>query len=278
MYYPYHPLLREKLSEFLDDHPISDPRLQSFLHSVNEFYEQASADRQELELLKAAYRHLDQFAGVVAHDIRAPLRSISSLALWICEDSANEISPQIQEKLQQLISKTSQLEKLINGIMAYSRAGESGKEKDYVNLRLLLENSIELLSPQTMEISIEGELPDIYTSRTPLHQVFLNIISNAMRHAGGKATLRIRCGYGYNGLVFAFLDNGPGIPKENLGKLFDLFGSNNNGNEYSGFGLSITKRLIEQNGGNINVMSEPGKGACFTFDWPCEILTPAKSS
>jgi signal transduction histidine kinase len=207
------------------------------------------------------------------------LRSISSLALWICEDSANEITPEIQEKLRQLISKTSQLEKLINGIMAYSKAGAVGKEKDYVNLRLLLENSIELLSPQTMDISIEGDFPDIYTCRIPLQQVFLNIISNAMRHAGGKASLRIRCGFGYNGLVFAFLDNGPGIPKDKLEKLFDLFGNdhNSNVNDYSGFGLSITRRLIEQNGGNINVISEPGKGACFTFDWPCEILSPAKS-
>lgn len=271
MYYHYHPLLQQILSEQFDGKPVTDPRLESLLDAVNEFCEQATADRQELALLKSAYNHLDQFAGVVAHDLRAPVRSIASLALWISEECESISDASIKEKIDLLQNKVAQLEKLINGIMAYSKAGSSTHEKDYVNLQQLLENSIELLSARdSISLSLEGEFPDIYTSRIPLQQVFLNLISNTMKHAGEKVTLRIRCGVGYHGIVFAFLDDGAGINEADQKKIFNITGRSE---QHSGIGLSITKRLIEQNGGRINLQSSTGKGSCFSFDWPCEILT-----
>ncbi len=274
MYYHYHPLLQDLMAEHLDGKPVDDPRLENLLSAINEFYERSTTDRQNLELLKSAYSHLEQFAGVVAHDLRAPVRSIASLALWIAEESEGQVEESVQQKMQLLQNKAAQLEKLINGIMAYSKAGSSTNEKDYVNLRTLLENSIELLSAQDkITLSLEGDFPDIYTARVPLQQVFLNLISNAMRHAGSGATLRIRCGYGYNGLVFGFLDNGKGIDAGDQPKIFNICGK---GQGQNGIGLSITKRLIEQNGGQITLQSEIGKGTCFSFDWPCEILTQGK--
>jgi signal transduction histidine kinase len=276
MYYQYHPLLQEQLADHLDGKPVNDPRLENLLSSVNEFYERSIADRQNLELLKSAYCHLEQFAGVVAHDLRAPVRSMASLALWIAEETEGQVSDSVKEKIQLLQDKAAQLEKLINGIMAYSKAGSSTDEKDYVNLKGLLENCIELLSAnETINLSLEGEFPDIYTARIPLQQVFLNLISNAMRHAGSGTTLRIRCGYEYNGLVFAFLDNGKGIDATDQPKIFNICGK---GQGQNGVGLSITKRLIEQNGGRIDLQSESGKGTCFSFDWPCEILTQGKKA
>lgn len=276
MYYHYHHLLQEQITEHFDGKPVNDPRLENLLSSVNEFYERSIADRQNLELLKSAYCHLEQFAGVVAHDLRAPVRSMASLALWIAEEIEGDVSDSVKDKIQMLQDKAAQLEKLIEGIMTYSKAGSSTEEKDYVSLRALLQNCIELLSAtETINLNLEGDFPDIYTARVPLQQVFLNLISNTMRHAGSGTTLRIRCGYEYNGLVFAFLDNGKGIDPTDQPKIFNICGK---GQGQNGVGLSITKRLIEQNGGRIDLQSESGKGTCFSFDWPCEILTQDKKA
>lgn len=276
MYYHYHPLLKELLNEHLDGKPVNDPGIENMLEAINELFEQSTADRQNLELLKSAYNHLDQFAGVVAHDLRAPVRSMASLALWISEELENGDQKLITEKLQLLQDKAAQLEKLINGIITYSRAGNTENEKDYVNIKSLLENSISLLGAEdVLDISMEENFPDIYTARTPLQQVFMNLISNTMKHAGDGSVLRIRCGYSSNGVVFAFLDNGKGIPEDLQPGLFNI---TQRAQSVTGIGLSITKKLIEQNGGTITLQSATGKGTCFSFDWPCEILTHDKKA
>lgn len=272
MHQQTHPILQKLISEHLHGYQVNDPHIENLLLAINEHFEKCSATHQELELMKSAYNHLEKFAGVVAHDLRAPIRSISSLSLWIQEEAGDAIDSSIKEKLQMLISKSVQLEKLISGIMAYSTTGNVNQDKDYVNLRLLIDNSITLLgADEHLNISMESDFPDIYTASIPLQQVFLNLISNVMKHAGDNTSLRIRCGYSYNGLVFAILDNGPGIPANKISRLFEFKGHTD-----TGIGLAITKRIIEENGGAISVLSNQ-QGTCFSFDWPCEVLTKTET-
>lgn len=223
-------------------------------------------------ILQERNQELDQFVYIVSHDLKAPLRAISNLSQWICDDLGEQLPPENQQQMHLLQDRVSRMENLIDGLLNYSRINRTETEIETVNTAELLEEIIDSLAPpENFSILFEPNLPILKTQRLPLSQVFANLISNAIKHHGrtdGKISITANdLGNSYQ---FAVADDGQGISPENHDKVFAIFqtvGSNESKNN-TGIGLAIVKKLVEKHGGKITLESQLGQGTTFRFTWP----------
>ena len=233
------------------------------------------AERERERLIGALARsnhELDQFAYVASHDLKAPLRGIANLSQWIEEDLGDSAPPEIAEKMTLVRGRVQRLEALIDGILQYSRAGRVHAAIEAVDVAALLHETVELLAPPSeVTITIGPDMPVIMTERTPLQQVFMNLINNAIkynRHPG--ATIRVTVHDRGSLYAFSIVDNGPGIEPQYHERIFGIFQTLESRDrvEGTGIGLSVVKKTVEMRGGSISVDSALGAGATFTFEWP----------
>jgi PAS domain S-box-containing protein len=221
-----------------------------------------------------AYRELDQFAYVASHDLKAPLRGIGNLAHWIEEDAADALSGESAEHLRLLQKRVHRMEALIDGILAYSRAGRSTTATETVDTAALLRDVIELIAPPSVvTIQVAERMPVLQAERIPLQQVFMNLISNAVKYSSaGRADAKVDISWrdAGNEFEFAVRDDGPGIsPKyqERIWGMFQTLAARDK-LEGTGVGLSVVKKVVESRGGRVSVESVPEQGATFRFTWP----------
>src|SRR3990167_9027788 len=138
---------------------------------------------------------LDQFAYIASHDLRAPLRAIENLTDWIQEDSYEQLSEKSRNHFDLLKQRVQRLDKLISGILEYSRAGIVSKEEQIVDIKKILDEVIDNLSPSpNISIIIDSTLPVISCNKTAIMQVFLNLLSNAIKYMDKSQGL-IHIGY-----------------------------------------------------------------------------------
>lgn len=222
-------------------------------------------------LLQERNRDLDQFAYVVSHDLKAPLRAIANLSGWIEEDLMEQLPAENQVQLQLLRSRVYRMEALINGLLAYSRVGRLETSIEPVNLNDLLTEIVDTLTPPpTFTVAIAPDLPTLTTRRLLLMQVFTNLISNAIKHhdrSDGKVSITaVDRG---TQVEFAVADDGPGIEERYHTKVFTIFQTlkARDEQENTGVGLSIVQKIVESEGGSIWIESKPGKGTTFHFTW-----------
>ncbi|MGK7948830.1 MAG: ATP-binding protein [Xenococcaceae cyanobacterium] len=221
--------------------------------------------------LEQRNQELDQFAYVVSHDLKAPLRAIANLSEWIEEDLEDKLDEETRHNMNLLRGRVYRLENLINGLLAYSRVGRLKSEPETVNVREMLTEIIDLLDvPKHFKVDIIGEMPTCVTELIPLQQVFNNLISNAIKHSNcprGKIT--ISAVERDNFYEFAVTDNGQGIAPEYHDKIFTIFQTleARDTKENTGIGLAIVKKAVESQGGKIKVESQIGRGTTFCFTW-----------
>jgi len=226
------------------------------------------------EQLRRSNRELDHFAYVTSHDLRAPLRGISNLASWIEEDLGPQaITAEAKRMLALLRGRVTRMEGLIDGILEYSRIGRTKQTVEQVDVRKLLTDTIDLLAPPAgVTIEIAPDMPTLLTNRLPLQQVFMNLIGNAIKHAGRPdVTVNVTTAdAGPYQVEFAVADDGQGIDPQYHEKIFVIFQTlaARDKVEGSGVGLSLVKKIVESNGGIIAVESQPAQGATFRFTWP----------
>jgi PAS domain S-box-containing protein len=217
-------------------------------------------------------KELDQFAYVASHDLKAPLRGIANLSQWIEEELGDAVNDQTKEYLTLLRGRIHRMEGLIDGILSYSRAGRAKHGAEAVDVKALLDEVIELASPPDgAVVTVEGPMPVLHTERLPLQQVFLNLITNGLKYAGGAAA-RITVTSSDAGAFHEFVvaDNGPGIAPDYHEKIWGIFQTLNPRDkvEGTGIGLALVRKIVENKGGRAWVESEPGSGARFHFTWP----------
>jgi signal transduction histidine kinase len=236
----------------------------------------AEAER-ELSLnnqnLARSNRDLEDFAYVASHDLKAPLRGIDNAAKWLEEDLRGNLSEESQNILVLMRNRISRMEKLLDDLLTYSRAGRTDTAVVEINLRNMIDNIVQVLSPPAhIKVRIDGELPVIVTAGAQLEQVLRNLINNAIKHHDKpQGEVVVSCIGSGDEVEFLVRDDGPGIAPEFHDRIFKLFQTLKRRDEVegSGMGLAVVKKLVEQQNCSITVDSlGDGKGAEFRFLWP----------
>ena len=221
--------------------------------------------------LQKANDELRHFAYVTSHDLKAPLRAVSSLARFLYEDHIDVLGDEGKNQLTLLRQRVGRMDTMINGILEYSRIGRITEEHREIDIRKLIHSIYESLSPPD-HIAIKfGQLPILQCEPTRMEQVFQNLISNAVKfNDKDQGIVRIACQQNDNNLLFSVEDNGIGIDPKSFDRIFSLFQSaiTKKSDDNTGIGLTITKKCIETMGGKIWVESEPEKGSTFYFTLP----------
>ncbi|BAZ69316.1 integral membrane sensor hybrid histidine kinase [Fischerella sp. NIES-4106] len=247
------------------------------LANTNELLQQEILQRQQsqekmallLKELESTNKELNDFAYIVSHDLKAPLRGISSLSEWLVSDYADKLDDEGKELINLLIARVKKIYSLIDAILQYSRIGRIKEEIRRVNLNDVVTEVIELLEPiENIQIDITNELPIVYCEETRIEQVFQNLLSNAIKFIDkpqGKITIACTEKNGY--WQISVKDNGCGIEKEHFERIFKIFQklSDNKNSDSTGIGLAIVKKIVEMYGGEVWVESELGVGTTFFF-------------
>jgi PAS domain S-box-containing protein len=190
--------------------------------------ERKLAEKRQQQLMSEienVNRELKDFAYIVSHDLKAPLRSIGSLANWIAADYADKFDEDGREQLSLIALRVKRMHALIDGILQYSRIGRIHEEKVEIDLNDLLKEVVDLLAPpEHIQVSIENKLPVILSERTRIKQIFQNLISNAIKYMDKhQGKIKIGCSDEKGHWRFSVSDNGPGIEEKYFSKIFQLF-------------------------------------------------------
>jgi len=234
---------------------------------ITEQYELSEQKEQLLKDLESSNEGLQEYAHIVSHDLKSPLRSISALVSWLEEDFGDKLGPAGLSQLNLMQDKIASMDQLITGILRYSSIGsEKARFEICPTLKLVQQLKATIYWPEQIALRFNGTMPSIKAEKTQLQQLFQNLLSNAISHMD-KPKGQIEIGYNDLGDLheFSVKDNGIGIPKAYKEKIFEIFETLESGKGSSGIGLSIVKKIVQLHGGTIWVKSEYGAGATFYF-------------
>ena len=225
--------------------------------------------------LEIANSELQAFAYSVSHDLRAPLRAIDGFSKFVLEDYGSKLDEEGQRLLGLIRSNTQKMDRLITDILALSRVTRSEHKKsrvDMTKMAVSMFNEAVLPEIQGKLNFIIDNLPEGYADPTYIKQVWLNLISNAIKFSSLNMNPEIRIG-GYQeegSNVYYIRDNGVGFNPEYGYKLFGVFQRLHKANEFegTGVGLAIVERIIHRHSGKVWAEGKEGKGATFHFSLP----------
>ena len=215
---------------------------------------------------------LRQYAHVVTHDLKAPLRAVGHLVNWIDEAVEAQEYETLSEYLGLLRSKTRKMEGIIEGILGYSLRSDLGRPQSMVDTHRLVQEIIEDVAPGNgTKVVVPAELPVIHGAPAAVRQVFANLISNAVTHGraeGGTVSITVEHGPSFH--TFKVSDDGPGIAHDRIDTIFGAADAlpASRSHPGSGLGLSIVRSAVRDVGGAVEVRSTPGDGATFIVRWP----------
>jgi signal transduction histidine kinase len=222
--------------------------------------------------LRRSNKELQDFAYVTAHDLKAPLRGIGTLADWITSDYGDKLDDQGKEQLNLLKGRVSRMSGLIDGILHYSEIGRTAKGRERVDVNTLLPEIVtQLAPPQNIVVTIDKNLPTVVFERVRLLQIFQNLIGNAIKYMDKpQGYIHIGCSSQGQFWRFTVSDNGPGIDEKYFKKIFKMFQTltRRDDLESTGIGLAVVKKIVELHGGTVAVKSKVGEETTFAFTVP----------
>ncbi len=256
-------------------------------HTLVRHLEQADQEMTELNaqlIQQDKLAALGKMAAGIAHEINNPLAVIGEKAGWMEDLLADEEfkdSENYKEfaaSIEKIAEHVDRARKITHSMLGFARRMEP--RLDDVEINTVLDRTIEMLINHARINNIEikkrytDHLPVIASDESQLQQVFMNLINNAIDAIGSDGKIEIQTKRNDQWLVIAIHDNGPGIPKSVVKKIFDPFYTTKPNGKGTGLGLSISYRIIEKMGGNITVDSKEGEGATFTVSLP--VVLPEK--
>jgi signal transduction histidine kinase len=244
--------------------------LQQQLHETRRTQEELEKVNEDL---LQSNRELDDFAYIASHDLKEPLRGIYSYSAFLLEDYGDKLDAEAKARLQTLQRLSQRMETLIDTLLHYSRVGRLDLALELVDLNTVLNEVLESLRVQLTETGVEvrapSRLPHEYCDRTRAGEVFLNLISNAIKY-NDKPQKWIEIGFNTrdNEKVYYVRDNGIGIPTKHQEAIFRIFKRLHGRDKFgggTGAGLTIVRKIIERHGGTLWVESVEGEGTTFFF-------------
>lgn len=268
-------------------------KYQADLESVNEDLESRIEERtQELSVysdeLARSNRELEDFAFVASHDLQEPLRKIRAFGNRLESGYNDVIDDRGKDYLARMLNAAERMSMLISDLLAFSRVATRGKDFDDVNLEKVIESVLDdleiAIDEKSAQISVSA-LPIIRGDKTQLEQLFLNLISNALKfqsegvtpvvninlqEVSEEDTQDILMSEEYDWIKLTVSDNGIGFDQTFAEKIFAPFQRLHGRSEYkgTGIGLAVCRRIVERHNGQINAMSTPGHGATFSIIIP----------
>ncbi|MBX3748355.1 MAG: PAS domain S-box protein [Verrucomicrobiae bacterium] len=222
--------------------------------------------------LRSTNEELAEFAYVVTHDLKAPLRGIHQLSEWLTQDHASRLDPEGLRLLGLLRGRVKHLQHMIDGLLACAKVARTPEPESQVStLQLVTEVSAVLAPPPNVAIQPAPDLPTLTGNPDRLYQVFQNLIDNAVKYLDKpQGVISISATRRRNAWEFRVADNGPGIPERYQEKVFQIFQRLDPSGLVPGTGLGLTlvKRIVETRGGRIWIESKDGQGAAVCFTWP----------
>jgi signal transduction histidine kinase len=218
--------------------------------------------RKELEQRNIS---LSDYAHIVTHDLKAPLRNLNTLFHWLKEDL--DVKPESEDLLEKMGTNIDKMDKLIKGIFEYSQLDYLTEKKELVDFEKVI-NELSNYFKANHEVEIVNDLKcaSFIGDETKIKQLFQNLIHNAIRYNDKeKCIINIQCIKETNELLFTFKDNGIGIEEKYYDKIFKVFQKLTDRPDSTGIGLAIVKKIIKSYNGKIWVESEVGKSTTFLF-------------
>ncbi len=237
---------------------------------IEDITEQLEFEKQRNKLVKnleKSNKELNDYAHIVSHDLKSPLRSMNALLTWLKEDYAEVIDDNGHNSLNMLLKKVDKMDHLINGILKYSSIDKVDHPKQNIALLEIVTDIIDVIHiPDHITIEIITALPVITGDTFRLQQLFQNLIGNAVKYNDKKqGAITISCEQKDEFWEFAIADNGAGISKKYHDKIFQIFQTLDENNESTGVGLSIVKKIVDLYDGEIWLESKEGVGTTFYF-------------
>ena len=220
-----------------------------------------------LKQLEKSNIELQEYAHIVSHDLKSPLRSIYALISWLKEDNEDKLDDVSMQNFALIEATLEKMEQLITDILDYSSAGANTVEREKVNVNDVVTDILQLIYiPGHVKVNVLTQLPVVMAERTKIQQVFQNLISNAVKFINKSEGL-IEIGVEEENDTYTFFvsDNGIGIEEKYHDKIFEIFHSLNKSKDSTGIGLSIVKKIIKLYGGEVWLESTPGEGTTFYF-------------
>jgi len=228
-----------------------------------------------VEKLINSNKELEQFAYIISHDLKEPLRMVSSYVQLLEKRYKDKLDNDANDFIQFAVDGAKHMSELIEGLLDYSRILTKEMHFEEVDVRQVIEEVQSLLKIKIEEkkaqITVKPDMPVIKGNKINISRVFQNLIDNALKFCKQNPIIEINFDKKDDFFYFSIKDNGIGINNEYKDRIFEIFQRLNPKTEYegTGLGLSICKKIVEKHGGRIWVESEgAGQGSSFCFTIP----------
>jgi len=235
--------------------------------NLREIKKVESKNKELLSKLAKSNEELNEYAHIVSHDLKSPLRSIAALTTWIKTDNYNKFDEISLQNFDAIELTLENMENLISDILRYASTSDVAEKTKKVDLNILIKDLHQILSiPENVSINIVNKLPVIEGDKTKFQQIFQNLIGNAIKfNDKEKGIITIDVENHKSFYKFSVSDNGIGIEKKYFDKIFKIFQSLKVEKNSSGIGLSIVKKIVHIYKGEIWLESQLNKGTTFYF-------------
>jgi signal transduction histidine kinase len=250
---------------------LGDEHVGVIVEDVTERHRMQHELARHVQDLERSNRELDEFAYVASHDLKAPLQDVRNLSGWIAEDLGAALAPATARHLALLGDRVGRMERLLDDLLDYSRAGRRQEGTESVAVADVAADVAAFFGPPPgFTIAVSGEAPPVATARAPLEKVIRNLVGNAIKHHDrGGGRIEIAVAASDDGVRVRVTDDGPGIPQEFHERVFRMFQTLRPRDEVegSGMGLTIVRKTVEARGGEVKLESQ-GRGTSVSFTWP----------